>query len=116
MNNVPERYRIKSSQQILEIKRFGDSFSDSNLVLVKKRNKLCYPRYAVIASKTVGGAVQRNRCKRRLRNRANEYLDKIKPDYDILLIARQATLNCSPAELDRTFYNLFKKAKLLEAE
>jgi len=116
VSNVTAGYRIKNSQQILEVKRFGDSFSDSQLVLVYKRNNLGYSRYAVIASKSVGGAVQRNRCKRRMRSRANGYLDKIKPGYDMLFIARQATLHCSPIELDMSFYTLLNRAKLLETQ
>lgn len=110
-------YRIKNSQQIFEIKRFGDSFSDSYLVLVFKQNDLSYSRFAVIASKAVvGGAVQRNRCKRRIRSRAISYIEKIKPCYDLLFIARQATLNCSPVELDMSFYTLLYRARLLDFE
>lgn len=116
MSNVTVRYRIKNSQQILEIKRFGDSFSDSNLVLVIKRNNLTYSRYTVIASKVVGGAVQRNRCKRRIRHRADNILDKIKPCFDLLFIARQATLSCSPTELDNSIYTLLSRANLLDTD
>ena len=113
MNNVQVRYWIKSSQEILYLKRFGESFSDSNLVLIKKRNELGYSRYAVIASKAVGGAVQRNRCKRRIRNRINRFIKLCRPDVDLLFIARLPLLESSSDELDQSIYTLINSAGLL---
>ena len=46
------------------------------------------------ASKKVGGAVERNRAKRRLRALADEVLPAAaEPGYDFVLIARRATLD-----------------------
>ena len=114
MSNVSIRNRIKSSQDILEIKNSGKSFSDSNLVLIVKPNNLGFSRYTAIASKAVGGAVSRNRCKRRLRNRADRMLEMIPCGIDFLLIARLPLLQVSPLELDRSMTKLFKRAGLLE--
>ena len=113
MNNVPVRYRIKNSQEILDIKNFGESFSDSALVLVIKQNDLGYSRFAVIASKAVGGAVQRNRCKRRLRNRVRGLIQKITPDYDLLFIARLPLLTVIPSVLDKSIFKLLDRAKMM---
>lgn len=116
MNDVPVRYRIKSSQEILEVKNFGESFSDSNLVLVFRQNDLGFSRYAVIASKAVGGAVQRNRCKRRLRNRADRFIQNLAQDVDLLLIARLPLLSLTPKELDLSVKRLLTRAKLWTSE
>lgn len=114
MSNVSIRNRIKSSQDILEIKNSGESFSDSNLVLIVKPNNLGYSRYTAIASKAVGGAVSRNRCKRRIRNRADRMINRIPSGVDFLLIARLPLLHVSPLELDHSISKLFRRAGLLE--
>lgn len=114
MSNVSPRNRIKSSQDILEIKNSGKSFSDSNLVLIVKPNDLDFSRYAAIASKAVGGAVSRNRCKRRMRSRADSFLSEIPSGIDFLLIARLPLLHVSPLDVDHSIIKLFKRAGLLE--
>ena len=57
-------------------------------------------RYGITASRKVGNAVARNRAKRRLRAAANEVLPVSgRPGYDIVLIARTATLDRPFADL-----------------
>ena len=114
MGNVLQKNRIKNSQDILEIKNSGESFSDSNLVLIIKPNDLEYSRYTAIASKAVGGAVRRNRCKRRLRSRADKVLHLIPCGTDFLLIARLPLLHASPVDVDQSVMKLFRRAGLLD--
>ena len=49
-------------------------------------------RLGFTVSKKVGGAVQRNRAKRRLRAAATEILQNLNPGRDIVLVGRKATL------------------------
>jgi ribonuclease P protein component len=59
-------------------------------------------RLGFTASKKVGGAVQRNRAKRRLRAAADRVLpDRAAPGWDLVLIARQATPDRPFDELTR---------------
>ena len=48
-------------------------------------------RYGVTATKKIGNAVVRNRCKRRLRALAREYVNKLNPSCDYVFIARTET-------------------------
>lgn len=105
---------LHSSQEIRAVRNEGYSFSNRYLVLVVKSNLLNQVRYAVIASKRVGGAVERNRCKRRIRSRMAKFGVKISMGNDLLIIARSALLTVSPAELDQAFEQLLVKAKLLD--
>jgi ribonuclease P protein component len=61
-------------------------------------------RVCVIASRAaVGGAVQRNRAKRRLRELFRQQQERVPPHCDLLLIARAAATNRPQAELEQRF-------------
>ena len=66
----------------------------------------------VIASKAVGGAVERNRAKRVLRSAAAELHESIRPDCMLLLIARQAILDHDTPEITEILTSQLKKADL----
>jgi ribonuclease P protein component len=115
----PEKLRkpttcIKGSLEIRAIRQNGQSVSDERMALVVHPNGLAYSRAAVLASKAVGGAVQRNRCKRILRARLAHSWEEIKPGFDILVIARKHLLESTPAEVDQTFQELLVRAGLSE--
>ena len=62
------------------------------------------PRVCVIASRAaVGGAIQRNRAKRRLRELFRHEQHLVPADCDLLLIARVAATNSDLGELRRKF-------------
>jgi ribonuclease P protein component len=62
------------------------------------------PRVCVIASsKAVGGAVLRNRAKRRLREVFRHQQHRVPPDCDLLLIARLAATTWPLPELENKF-------------
>lgn len=58
-------------------------------------------RVGYTASRKVGGAVVRNRAKRRLRAIARDVIDQRHPDTDIVLIARRETATCPFEQLRR---------------
>lgn len=105
---------LNSSQEIRAVRNEGNSFSNRYLVLVVRKNLLNQVRYAVIASKSVGGAVERNRCKRRIRSRMAKFGAKISMGNDLLIIARSALLTVSPVALDQAFEQMLVKARLLD--
>ena len=60
-------------------------------------------RIGFTASRKVGGAVQRNRAKRRLRAAARAVVpEAVVPGFDYVLVARAAVLTCRYAELEAT--------------
>jgi ribonuclease P protein component len=62
------------------------------------------PRIGVVASTAaVGGAVQRNRAKRRLRELFRQQQHLLPRDYDLLLIARHAVIRWPYPELQTKF-------------
>ena len=100
---------LKDPRVIQQVKQEGESVANSLAVLVTKPNDFQIIRYTVIASRTVGGAVQRNRCRRRLRNRAVESLKQLEVGMDCVLIARKKLLYAEPLEVDAAVQNLFNR-------
>jgi|GEM_PF-1646194 ribonuclease P protein component len=100
---------LKDPRVIQQVKQEGESVANSLAILVTKSNDFQIIRYAVIASRTVGGAVQRNRCRRRLRARAVENLKRIEVGMDCVLIARKKLLYAEPLEVDTAVQDLFNR-------
>jgi len=100
---------LKDSRKIQQVKQEGESVANSLAILMIKANDLQTIRYAVIASRSVGGAVQRNRCRRRLRARAIENLKRLEVSMDCLLIARKKLLYAEPREVDTAVQDLFNR-------
>ena len=100
---------LKDPRIIQQVKQEGESVANSLAILVRKSNDLQTIRYAVIASRSVGGAVQRNRCRRRLRARAVKNLKRLEVGMDCLLIARKKLLIAEPREVDTAVQDLFSR-------
>ena len=71
-------------------------------------------RVAFLASRSVGGAVQRNRCKRLLRSRVARFVSDVQRPKNLLLIARKPLLSATAEEIDQCLAMLFEKAKLIQ--
>jgi len=90
--------------------RKGDSSENSSGASMEKNMLI---RIGYTASKKVGGAVERNRARRRLRAVVAKIIpDHAKPGYDFILIARKGTLTRPFSELLK---DLVKSLKQLEA-
>lgn len=73
-------------------------------------------RVGVTAGKSVGDAVRRNRAKRLLRAGIAPMLSQIKPDVDILLIARQPLVEAKATETQAAIQTLLLRARLIEVD
>jgi ribonuclease P protein component len=70
-------------------------------------------RVAFIAGKKLGGAVQRNRCRRVLREAARR-AHAPWPGHDVALMARPVTATASPAELDSALASVLSRAGIAQ--
>ena len=86
---------------------------NSYLVLYARRNRTGENRVGITVSKKLGGAVVRNRVRRRLREvyRLNEAM--FQPGWDIVVVARSRALSADFGELTRSYLALAKKAGIL---
>jgi ribonuclease P protein component len=103
--------RLCHSLDIQRVRRYGKSIAHPFFVLNFLREKsVDNAPIGVIASKAVGGAVERNRAKRVLRSAASELHANITQDCMILLIARQAILEHDTPEITEILAGQLKKA------
>lgn len=88
--------------------------ANSYLVLYARKNRSATNRVGVTVSKKLGGAVVRNRVRRRLREvyRLNE--TKFAPGWDIVVVARSRCVTAPFCELIRAYLSLAEKAGILE--
>lgn len=94
---------LKRRPEFLNV-RAGARWATPAFVLEGKRRSgavpAATPRFGFTVSKKVGGAVERNRIKRRLRAAARDVLvDHARRDYDYVLIARRPALDTAFAAL-----------------
>ena len=89
--------------------------ANSFLVLYARKNRSATNRVGVTVSKKLGGAVVRNRVRRRLREvyRLNE--TKFSSGWDIVVVARSRCISADFSKLTEAYLSLAEKAGILEA-
>lgn len=92
------------------IGRHGTARSTPILVLRALRTDRTETRVGLSTPRTLGGAVQRNRVRRRLRELLRARLAGIGPGWDLLLIARPAAAEASHAELGSAIDALLRRS------
>ena len=61
------------------------------LVTYARKNRQSETRVGITVSKKVGSAVKRSRCRRVIRAAYRTVLDRVKPGYDLVFVARART-------------------------
>ena len=87
---MERRLRLREEWAVNDARRKGRSFSSGPIVarILVQTNGPGHNRYAVVAGKRIGNAVQRNRCKRLIREAMRELHPRLQPGHDVVLIAR----------------------------
>lgn len=107
------KHRLSSSTDFKRVRRTGRSFAHPLLVLIVTRNDLGISRFGYTAGRSLGGAVQRNRAKRRMRAALRLHFASIAPGWDSILIARPAILEAPWEQLLRSLEQLLRRAELM---
>ena len=87
-NRVKRQYHIQENKRFQEIRQQGKSYSSELLVMGVLSNELPYSRFGFSINARIGGAVVRNRLKRRLREAIRLRMATIEPGWDVVFIAR----------------------------
>ncbi len=114
---MKRRFRLTRSTDFKRVRSNGKSYAHPLLVLVAapapESDSL---RVGVTASRGIGGAVARNRAKRRIREALRDQLGRIRLGWDIVAIARAGILSAEFAHIQSAIVSLLQRAQLLEVE
>ena len=95
---------------------YGTSgYANSYLVLYAKPNRSSTNRVGITVSKKLGGAVVRNRVRRRLREVYRLHELQFSPGWDIVVVARSRCVGADFQKLTQAYLALAQKANILEA-
>ena len=94
----------------------GESAVGRFVVVYAKRNGSQVNRLGITTGVKLGGAVERNRARRRIREtyRLNEA--RLRPGYDLVIVARTAAVDGDFQEMERSFLRQCRKLGLLKEE
>ena len=101
--------RLRSARDFAAVYKQGRVNGNSLLVVRVRDNGMEVTRFGFVTGKTVGGAVVRNRVKRRLREAARR-LDVV-PGLDVVIGARKTAADADYAKLERALATLMARAK-----
>ena len=110
---MKRRFRLTRSTDFLRVRRYGKSYAHPLIVLVAAPNPGCPSLVGVSASRSIGGAVQRNRSKRLLREAMRPLLPRLLPGWHVLLLARRPILDNPLPTISLALIQLVHKAGIL---
>lgn len=113
---VARQYRLREEYDVKRVRSRGRAVAQGPLVVRYLKNTLEHDqnRYAIIAGKRCGKAVQRNRLKRLVREALRGYHPYLETGYDIVVICR-GTVDEMPtlATAQASLRTIFTRANLL---
>ena len=95
----------------------GKSAVTPYLALYCRKNRLGVSRCGFTVSTKLGGAVVRNRVRRRLREIVRLNAPRMRPGYDVVVVARSRAVGCEYRRLEAAYLTACRKLGLMkEAE
>lgn len=104
---------LKRTNEIDRVSKLGRSYSSPLFVLVCLTVKSGPPRIAIKVSKKVGGAVVRNRIRRRVKDIARALFPRLKRPIECVVIGRQLAPDATFDQMRRELEGLLKRHGVL---
>ncbi len=108
---LPPQMRLKRQADFVRVAQQAKGRANGLVVVRSTPNSLADSRFGFAVSKRVGGAVIRNRVKRRFQEAVRRL--SARPGFDVVLIARPAAADASFAELAVAVRDAFSRAGML---
>jgi len=111
---LANQHRLRKKSEIERVLRFGRGVSNERFGLKLAKNDLGVTRFAfAVGLKVSKSAVKRNRLRRQMREVVRLNLAKIRPNFDVLVMTRQPSLELNFAQISQEFARMFKRVGLL---
>ena len=107
---------LKNSREFGKVYNQKESFANKYLVMYLRANSWGYSRIGISVSKKVGNSVVRHRITRLIRETYRLNQTRIKPGYDIVVVARATAKGKSYHEINSAFLHLAEKQHILLPE
>ena len=107
---------LKQNHVFRKLYARGESAVGSFVVVYARRNKLGINRLGITTSVKLGHAVARNRARRRIRETYRLHESGLKVGYDIVIVARSASIDGEFAAMGRSFLRQCRKLRLLKED
>src|SRR5438046_5031919 len=112
--SFPKHRRLTHSAEFDQVKHSGSTRGGKLLMLNFAPVESSVPcRVGLIASRRIGGAVARNRVRRRLREIVRRHQHDLREDFWIVLVARRDAADANYRALEHEWLRLAKRASIL---
>ena len=110
-----KKFRLTKRDDFKIVYRNGKSVANREFVLYYSANRTTENfRLGVSVSKKVGNAVVRNLVKRRVKEAVRQNSSMIQCCYDLIVIARNPSVNLPQSNTERSLIHLLRKSGLLK--
>ena len=107
---------LKENHEFRRLYQKGKSAVGGGMVLYCRKNRLDHNRLGLTVSTKVGGAVVRNRVRRRLREIYRAERENLLPGYDLVVVARARCAGARYGQMERDFRALVRRLELRKEE
>ena len=107
--SFPRSCRLTLRQQFLEVYEKGRRAGTASFTVFGSPNNVGHSRLGLTVSRKVGGAVERGRVKRLLREIFRRRRQELEPPMDIVVNVRSAAVTRNMRQLEREFLGAFAR-------
>jgi len=110
---MQREYRLAKRKDFSRVYKLGKSAANRQFVVyVMKNQQTAKMRVGVSASKKLGGAVVRNRLRRRVKEIVRLHAEHIAPGHDFIIIVRKPAVDMEYKEMEKSLVHALKRAML----
>lgn len=109
---LKQEYRLKKKYQFNYVYRVGKSYHGKYAMLVFSPSKNKNIKIGISVSKKVGNSVKRNRARRLLREAISPFLQSLKNNYNVIVVAKSSINDQKLASVMQDIKDSFLKVGL----
>ena len=113
---MQRRFRLRRIQDFARLRQAGRVYRRPTMLMSIAPNNQGHNRYGFVTSKHLGKAVVRNRLRRLLREAVRQQHSRLRPGYDVVIVARPAIVGKSFQVVADDLLELFCQADLVEED
>lgn len=111
---LSKKFRLKKKYQFSYVYRVGKTVGGKLMVIYFCPSKNANIKVGISVSKKIGHAIVRNRKKRQIREAIFPLLNSLKPNFNIIVVAKTSIVDAQFKEIKSELNYLLKKADLKE--